>query len=124
MKRILMGICILFFLITPAISSEIEGKWVGQYLRQNGQYAEIFWEFKINEGEVSGTFKSAFGEGKFTGGKFKDDLLTFQIDVGGSKVNCEGTLKEGNIRLIEKFADGYQMIIDLTRSEKKEISNE
>jgi len=75
-RRILATAAALALLPLAALAADISGTWATSFESQVGVQTYTY-TFVVKGTEVTGTFKSANGEGAITEGKLEGDKLTF-----------------------------------------------
>jgi hypothetical protein len=75
-RKILATAAVLALLPLAALAADISGTWTTSFDSQVGTQTYTY-TFVVKGSEVTGTFKSANGEGAITEGKLEGDKLTF-----------------------------------------------
>lgn len=74
--RSLMFLAIVLLTVLPAFTAEITGTWTAAIDTQIG-VQNYTYTFTVQDGKLTGTAKSQFGETKITEGTVKGDEITF-----------------------------------------------
>ncbi|MEO8313229.1 MAG: hypothetical protein ABI645_00405 [Pseudomonadota bacterium] len=75
-RKLIFTAAALALLPLAALAADINGTWATSFDSQVGQQTYTY-TFVVKGSDVTGTFKSANGEGAITGGKLEGDKLTF-----------------------------------------------
>lgn len=83
----------LLLLLSTAVFSQnpIDGNWKGNRETPNGNF-EINYTFKVEGKELTGTWKTQFGEAKIENGKVDGKKFSFSISFNEMKIDNTGEL--------------------------------
>lgn len=95
MKRIVLG---LLLSALAAFGADVTGTWKGVLETQNGNL-EIEYQFKAEEGKLTGTASSQMGSISITDGKVEGDTVTFTIATGEYTVVHKGVVNGDEMKL-------------------------
>jgi hypothetical protein len=92
----------LLLLGVTAVSAQnaIDGNWKGSRETPNGSF-EINYTFKVEGTELTGTWKTEFGEAKIEKGKVDGKKFTYTISFNDITINNTGELIGENEILIK-----------------------
>ena len=103
MKKLMSVVCVVFFLFSVAVASDLTGKWSGSFLmtRPDGETkdSQVSLELKQNGTELTGTAgpnpekQWAIQKGKVDGNK-----ITFEVQTDEPLVKFELTLVDGHLK--------------------------
>jgi len=111
MKQYFGILLVLFWLASPAIAADIDGKWIGSVDGLNGNKVELTYAFKAEGGKLTGTLKSSFGEREIVDGKIEGNVISFSIVTETFSVANKGILQHDEIKLEEKIGNDTLPII-------------
>ena len=81
---------LLIMMSTAAFSqSTLDGNWKGTRETPNGEF-EINYTFKVTGKELTGTWKTQFGEAKIENGKVDGKKFSFSISFNDMKIENTG----------------------------------
>jgi hypothetical protein len=112
-KNTITTLILLLPFINSSLASDIKGHWTGRF---DEQY-DIAFDFKVY-GEVLNGY-TIDSEGKthhLYYGVFKDDELSFTIDMMGDPIKVTGKIKDDVITLIFKMP-GHPVKVELVRTD-------
>lgn len=81
--------------MTVSAQNPIDGNWKGTRETPNGNF-EINYTFKVEGTELTGTWKTQFGEAKIEKGKVDGKKFTFSISFNDLTINNTGELTSDN----------------------------
>jgi len=76
-------------------SQNIDGNWKGTRETQNGTF-EINYTFKVQGSDLTGTWKTQFGESKLENGKIDGKKLSFSVSFNDRKIDYTGEIINEN----------------------------
>jgi|SRR5689334_4369250 len=88
------SLLLLFFMVgglTTFAQNKIDGSWKGTRETPNGTF-EINYTFKVNGTELTGTWKTQFGETKIEKGKVDGKKFSFTISFNDNTIENTGEL--------------------------------
>lgn len=77
--------------ITTFAQNKIDGNWKGTRETPNGTF-EITYTFKVNGADLTGTWKTQFGETKIEKGKVDGKKFSFTISFNDNTIENTGEL--------------------------------
>jgi hypothetical protein len=86
--------------ITVSAQNTIDGNWKGTRETPNGNF-EINYTFKVEGTELTGTWKTQFGEAKLEKGKVDGKKFSFSISFNDLTINNTGEVISENEILIK-----------------------
>jgi hypothetical protein len=105
-RTLLLALLALSVLPLSAIGADIDAKWkaqvkanlnfpiftkMGQIPTYDGKFADIYFTFKSDEKELTGTVSSIVeGEHQISKGKIKGDKISFTIEIPGPPIEMPG----------------------------------
>jgi hypothetical protein len=106
MRRALLALVMTAGMATVALAADVTGKWVGSVETPNGPL-ELTYELKADGETLTGTVASAMGSLPINNGKIVGDTLTFDVDLEGSKINCEAKLNTAGDEIAVKASGDW-----------------
>ena len=101
-------LAILLLAAGPAFTAEVTGTWTAAIDTQIG-VQNYTYTFKVEDGKLTGTAKSQFGETQITEGSVKGDDITFveNLDFQGQplRIVYKGKLAGDEIKFNRQVAD-------------------
>lgn len=94
MKYLLTAVLVFGSLFTMA-QNPIDGKWKGSRETPNGTF-EVNYTFKVEGTELTGTWKTQFGETKLEKGKVDGKKFSFSITFNDMTIASTGELVSEN----------------------------
>ena len=94
MKKLLVAI-FTFVSISLFAQNPIDGKWKGSRESPNGTF-EIEYSLKVDGTNLTGTWKTQFGETKIENGKVDGKKFSFSISFNDMTINSTGELTSEN----------------------------
>lgn len=93
---------LLLLLGAAAVSAQntIDGNWKGTRETANGSF-EINYTFKVEGTELTGTWKTQFGEAKLEKGKVDGKKISFSVSFNDMTINNTGEVINENEILIK-----------------------
>ena len=88
------SLLLLFFMVgglTTFAQNKIDGSWKGTRETPNGTF-EINYTFKVNGTDLTGTWKTQFGETKIEKGKVDGKKFSFTISFNDNTIENTGEL--------------------------------
>jgi hypothetical protein len=88
----------LLFLIgglTTFAQNTIDGNWKGTRETPNGTF-EVNYSFKVEGSQLTGTWKTQFGESKLEDGKIDGKKFSYSISFNDMKLNYTGEVVNEN----------------------------
>lgn len=95
MKRMWIGLVLCAF---AAFGADVTGTWKGALETQQGTL-EIEYQFKAEDGKLTGTASSQMGSISITNGKVEGDTITFTISTGEYDVVHKGVVTGDEMKL-------------------------
>ncbi len=95
MMRLVIGLALAAI---TAFGADATGTWKGALETQNGTL-EIQYQFKSEEGKLTGTASSTMGSIAISDGKVEGDNITFTIATGEYTVIHKGTVTGDEMKL-------------------------
>lgn len=90
---------------------EITGLWEATFKDESGNDLPLKFDMKVDGDKLTGTVKSAQGDGEFKNGKIKGNEISFDVDFQGNTITHQGTLDGKDIKL---KVNGFGTSWDLT----------
>ena len=92
--------CLLTFLfliggLTCFSQNTIDGNWKGTRETPNGTF-EVNYSFKVEGNELTGSWKTQFGEAKIENGKVDGKKFSFSISFNDRKIDYTGEVVNEN----------------------------
>lgn len=112
-KKTIAILILLLLFVNSLFATDIKGHWTGRFDEQN----DIAFDFKVF-GEVLNGY-TVDAEGKthhIYYGAFKDDELSFTVDMMGDPVKVTGKVKDDVITLIFKMPGRPKVSVELIRT--------
>jgi hypothetical protein len=104
----LAGVAALLLLAGTLLAADVTGTWTAAIDTQIG-VQNYTYTFKVEDGKLTGTAKSQFGETKITEGSVKGDEISFveNLDFEGTplKIVYTGKVAGDEIKFNRKVAD-------------------
>jgi hypothetical protein len=104
----LAGVAALLLLAGTLLAADVTGTWTAAIDTQIG-VQNYTYTFKVEDGKLTGTAKSQFGEAKITEGSVKGDEISFveNLDFEGTplKIVYTGKVAGDEIKFNRKVAD-------------------
>lgn len=91
MKKLLLSLCGMLFSILLFAQSPVDGNWKGTRDTPNGPF-EINYTFKVEDGKLTGTWKTQFGEAKLEDGKIEGNKISYSISLNDRKMSYTGEI--------------------------------
>jgi hypothetical protein len=88
----------LLFLVgglTTFAQNSIDGNWKGTRETPNGPF-EVNYTFKVEGNQLTGTWKTQFGEAKLEDGKVDGKKFSYSISFNDTKLNFTGEVLSEN----------------------------
>jgi hypothetical protein len=98
--KIIFTLLLLIGGITVSAQNTIDGNWKGTRETPNGNF-EINYTFKVEGTELTGTWKTQFGEAKLEKGKVDGKKFSFSISFNDLTINNTGEVISENEILIK-----------------------
>lgn len=101
MKNLMIkGFVLLFSLMSfSALPLTLDGIWTGSLTGPDGNSYPLTYNFKVNQGGVTGTLDSPFGISTIENGKINGDGVTFEVKINGNTVTHQAKLYADSIGL-------------------------
>jgi hypothetical protein len=101
----------------------VDGKWVAQVPGQGGQTREVTFNFKADDGKLTGTVSGRQGDTPISDGTIKGDDISFtqSIEVQGNsiKFTYTGKVSGDEIKLTRKRVGSDQPAAEFTAKRVK-----
>lgn len=98
--KLLVTLLLLAGSITASAQNSIDGNWHGVRETENGKF-EVDYTFKVTGTELTGTWKTQFGEAKIEKGKVDGKKFSYSISFNDMTINSTGELISENEILIK-----------------------
>jgi len=96
---------LLLILSLPIWAADPTGKWKATASGPDGQTFELEFQFKVEDGKLTGTITGPRGERPISDAKVAGDKITFAIDFDGNKIVHSGTVTDDEMKLKVTFGD-------------------
>jgi hypothetical protein len=93
--KILFTLLILIGGVTTFAQNTLDGNWKGTRETPNGTF-EVNYTFKVEGSELTGTWKTQFGEAKSENGKVDGKKFSYSISFNDMKLNYTGEVVSDN----------------------------
>lgn len=93
--KILFTLLLLVGGLTSFAQNAIDGNWKGTRETPNGTF-EINYTFKVQGSELTGTWKTQFGETKIENGKVDGKKFSFSVSFNDRKTDYTGEVISDN----------------------------
>jgi hypothetical protein len=93
--KILFTLLILIGGLTTFAQNTLDGNWKGTRETPNGTF-EVNYTFKVEGSELTGTWKTQFGEAKLENGKVDGKKFSYSISFNDMKLNYTGEVVSDN----------------------------
>jgi uncharacterized protein YajQ (UPF0234 family) len=111
-KKAITTLILLLPFVNGLLATDIKGHWTGRF---DEQY-DIAFDFKVYGEVLNGSTVDAEGQiHHLYYGVFKDDKLSFTIDMMGDPIKVTGKIKDDVITLIFKMPD-HPVTVELIRA--------
>ncbi|MHB8208633.1 hypothetical protein [Mucilaginibacter sp.] len=111
-KKTIATLILLLLFVTSLFATDIKGHWTGRFEEQY----DIAFDFKVYDEVLNGYTTDAEGKTHHLYyGVFKDDELSFTIDMMGDPVKVTGKIKDDVITLIFNMPD-HPVSVELIRT--------
>jgi len=102
-KRIaFLSVCLVFSALSLAWAADVNGKWVAQVPGQGGQTRETTFNFKVEDGKLTGTVSGRQGDTPISDGKIDGDNISFSRSINAQgnniKINYKGKVSGDEIK--------------------------
>ena len=81
--------------LTSFAQNTVDGNWKGTRETPNGTF-EVNYSFKVQGNELTGTWKTQFGEAKVENGKIDGKKFSFSISFNDRKIDYTGEVVNDN----------------------------
>ena len=81
--------------LTSFAQNTVDGNWKGTRETPNGTF-EVNYSFKVQGNELTGTWKTQFGEAKVDNGKIDGKKFSFSISFNDKKIDYTGEVVNDN----------------------------
>ena len=98
--KVIFALLFLFGGTAVSAQNTIDGNWKGTRETQNGSF-EINYTFKVQGTELTGTWKTEFGEAKLEKGKVDGKKFSYTISFNDITINNTGEVINENEILIK-----------------------
>lgn len=86
--------------LTVFSQTSVDGNWKGSRETPNGNF-EVNYTFKAQGNELTGTWKTQFGESKLENGKIDGKKLSFNVSFNDRKIEYTGEVINENEIMIK-----------------------
>lgn len=93
--KILFTLLLLVGGLTTFAQNAIDGNWKGTRETPNGTF-EVNYTFKVEGSNLTGTWKTQFGEAKIENGKVDGKKFSFNVSFNDRKIDYTGELTNDN----------------------------
>ena len=105
--KILAVVVVLGMIAAAAYAADINGKWVTEVAGMGGgEQMKIFYNFKVDGTNLSGTTGPEGMESPFTEGKIDGDNISFTVAFGEMKMKMKGKIAGEEIKLKMEMEGG------------------
>jgi hypothetical protein len=105
--KILAVVVVLGMISAAALAADITGKWVVEVPGMGGgEPMKIFYNFKVDGKNLTGTSGPEGMEAPFTDGKIDGDNISFNIAFGEMKMKMKGKIAGEQITLTMEMEGG------------------
>ena len=87
--KILFTLLLIIGGLTTYAQNTLDGNWKGTRETPNGTF-EVNYTFKVEGNELTGTWKTQFGEAKLENGKVDGKKFSYSISFNDMKLNYTG----------------------------------
>ena len=98
--KILLAFVLAMAGLTTFAQNSLDGSWKGTRETPNGSF-EVNYTFKVEGNELTGTWKTQFGETKLENGKVDGKKFSYSISFNDMKLNYTGEVISENELLIK-----------------------
>jgi hypothetical protein len=99
------------------IVADINGKWTG-YIDYNGNDVPLAFNFKAEDGKLTGTAETPLGLSDIKDGKIDKDVMTFKVDINGQLATHTATVFTDSINMKINY-QGAEFHTTLKRSKSQ-----
>jgi len=89
--KIALTLLLLVGGLTAFAQNTIDGKWKGTRETPNGTF-EVNYTFKVEGDQLTGTWKTQFGEAKLENGKIDGKKFSYTVSFNDMKLNYTGEI--------------------------------
>lgn len=93
--KIALTLLLLIGGLTTFAQNAIDGNWKGTRETPNGTF-EVNYTFKVEGSQLTGTWKTQFGESKLEDGKIDGKKFSYSISFNDMKLNYTGEVVNEN----------------------------
>ena len=93
--KIALTLLLLIGGLTTFAQNSIDGNWKGTRETPNGTF-EVNYTFKVEGSQLTGTWKTQFGESKLEDGKIDGKKFSYSISFNDMKLNYTGEVVNEN----------------------------
>lgn len=93
--KIALTLLLLIGGLTTFAQNTIDGNWKGTRETPNGTF-EVNYTFKVEGNQLTGTWKTQFGESKLEDGKIDGKKFSYSISFNDMKLNYTGEVVNEN----------------------------
>jgi hypothetical protein len=88
--NIIHSFLIVCLLISVATTGNLNGKWTGVLKTDQGREYPLFYNFKIDGDQLTGTAKTPNGDMPISNGKINGDDFIFSVTIGKMEIDHIG----------------------------------
>ena len=93
--KFVLALLLLVGGLTTFAQNSIDGNWKGTRETPNGSF-EVNYTFKVEGSQLTGTWKTQFGEAKLEDGKVDGKKFSYSISFNDTKLNFTGEVLSEN----------------------------
>src|SRR6187399_3089595 len=93
--KYIFSLLLLFGCYTAFAQNPIDGNWKGTRETPNGTF-EVNYTFKVEGSQLTGTWKTQFGEAKLEDGKVDGKKFSYSISFNDTRLNFTGEVLSEN----------------------------
>jgi len=94
MKKTILSAFIFLMISAATFAAGFEGTWTTKMKGQDGSEMDLTFVFKKDAEKLTGAIKTGNGDMPISNIKVEDKVLTFEVEMGDSKIKHVFTLKD------------------------------
>ena len=122
-RAVFLSVCFVFAALSLAWAADVNGEWVAQVPGQGGQTRETTFNFKVEDGKLTGTVSGRQGDTPIADGKIDGDNISFSrtINAQGNtiKINYKGKVSGDEIKFTVTREGGEGQAQEFTAKKSK-----
>ena len=88
------------------------GAWESTFKSETGEDMPLKFDFKLDGDKLTGSVKSAQGDGEISNGKINGKDISFDVNFQGNTVTHKGSLEGSQIKLkVEGFGTAWELTL-------------